>query len=142
MAANARVDGPDPIDVEVGINLRRIRKQRGVSQSEMGRSLGITFQQIQKYEKGTNRISASMLVRAAKAMGVQPADLLPTTDARPLPPSASLLSLRGAEDLLEGFAAIKSSRHPRAVLTLVKALREVDGAPAASGQDDEGAKDG
>ena len=80
-----------------------------------------------------------MLVKAAKALTVQPADLLPKTDAEPLPPAARFLSLRGAEELLGGYAAIRSSRHRRAVLTLVRALREVDGAPAAPGQDDEGA---
>ena len=137
MAANAQTNGPDPIDVAVGINLRRVRKERGLSQQEVGAAIGVTFQQLQKYENGKNRISASMLVKAAKVVGVQPADILPETDAAPLPASASLLSLRGAEELLQGFAAIKSPHHRRAVLTLVRAMREVDGAPAALGQDDE-----
>ncbi len=127
MAATAQTNGPDPVDVEVGITIRRLRKERGMSQEGLGRALGITFQQIQKYERGTNRISASMMVKAARALGAQPSDLLPRTDAAPLPPSAQLLSMRGAEELLQGFAAIKSPRHRRAVLTLVRALREVDG---------------
>ncbi len=126
-------DGPDAIDVEVGITVRRLRKERGMSQESLGKALGITFQQIQKYERGTNRVSASMMVKAARALGVQPADLLPRTDAAPLPTSASLLSLRGAEELLQGFAAIKSHRHRRAVLTLVRAMREVDGTASVEG---------
>ncbi len=138
MAANAQTNGPDPVDVEVGITIRRLRKERGVSQSELGKALGISFQQIQKYELGTNRISASMLVKAAKAIGVQPSDLLPRTDAKLLPPFASLLGVRGAEELLQGFAAIKSPRHRRAVLTLVRAMREVDGAGKAADQESEG----
>ncbi len=138
MARYATLEGPDPVDVEVGITIRRLRKERGVSQSELGKSLGISFQQIQKYELGTNRISASMLVKAAKAIGVQPSDLLPRTDAKLLPPSASLLGVRGAEELLQGFAAIKSPRHRRAVLTLVRAMREVDGAGKAADQESEG----
>ena len=124
MAGNtAHLSGPDAIDVEVGITIRRLRKERGLSQTELGTALGITFQQIQKYERGTNRISASMMVKAPRALGVQPADLLlPKIDAAPLPPAA----------LLQGYAAIKTSRHRGAVLTLVRAMRAVDGT------DDEG----
>ena len=114
----------DPVDVEVGFTLRRLRKAQGKSQQEVGAALGVTFQQLQKYENGTNRISASMLVRAAKALCVQPGDLLPRTDAPPLPPSTSLLSLRGAEELLKDYAAIPSARLRRAVLILVRALHE------------------
>ncbi len=138
MAANTQTNGPDPVDVEVGITIRRLRKERGVSQEGLGKALGITFQQIQKYERGTNRISASMIVRAARALTVQPADLLPRTDAAPLPASASLLGLRGAEELLQGYAAIESARHRKAVLTLVRAMREVDVAGKAADQESEG----
>ena len=127
MSRFANVEGPDPLDVEVGINFRRIRRERGLSQQHVGAQIGVTFQQLQKYENGKNRVSASMLVRAARALGVQPADLLPRTDAEPLPASASLLGVRGAEELLEGYAAIRSPRHRRAVLTLVKTMREVLG---------------
>ena len=135
MATTAANSGPDPLDVEIGLSIRRLREGRRMSQSRLGEAIGITFQQIQKYERGTNRISASMLVRAARALDVQPADLLPRTDAAPLPPSASLLTLRGATKLLEGYAAL-GSRHRRAVLLLVKALREA-GAPskAEDGED-------
>ena len=101
-----------------------------MSQAALGQVLGLTFQQVQKYERGTNRISASMMVKAARALDAQPADLLPRSDAAPLPPSAQLLSLRGAEELLQGFAAIRSPRLRRSVLTLVRVLRD-----QAAGQD-------
>ena len=52
---------PKPVDVIVGKNIRRIRSHIGLSQTALGDALGITFQQIQKYEKGANRISASKL---------------------------------------------------------------------------------
>lgn len=125
--------GPDPIDIAVGLRVRDLRKQRGMPQAQLGAALGITFQQIQKYERGTNRISASMLVRAAEALGVQAADLLPASDAAPLPPAAIHLSLRGADELVEGYAAIRSPLRRRAVLQLVRALRtspDNDGADA------------
>ena len=63
---------PDPIDVHVGERLLRRRKLLGQSQTHLAEALGVTFQQVQKYEKGANRISASMLVRAARAQGVAP----------------------------------------------------------------------
>ena len=59
--------GPDPIDVTVGAAIRFRRKEIDHSQSALAEALGVTFQQVQKYERGTNRISASMLVRASAA---------------------------------------------------------------------------
>lgn len=63
---------PDPVDVHVGERIRRRRKLLGQSQQTLSAALGVTFQQVQKYERGANRISASMMTRAAKAQGVQP----------------------------------------------------------------------
>lgn len=62
-------NAPDPIDVRVGAQIRLRRKQIGQSQTDLATALGVTFQQVQKYEKGTNRISASMLHRCAKSQG-------------------------------------------------------------------------
>ena len=52
---------PNPIDIHVGSRIRLRRNMLGMSQEKLGESLGITFQQIQKYEKGTNRVGASRL---------------------------------------------------------------------------------
>ena len=62
---------PNFIDVHVGNRMRMRRQIAGMSQEKLGELLGITFQQVQKYEKGTNRISASRLYYAAKTLGVQ-----------------------------------------------------------------------
>jgi transcriptional regulator with XRE-family HTH domain len=59
-----------PIDTMVGRNLLRIRKARGLSQPALGKALGITFPQVQKYEKGINRISASTLYQIACVLRV------------------------------------------------------------------------
>lgn len=64
---------PHPVDVHVGARIRLIRKDRGMSQGELADALGITFQQVQKYERGFNRISASKMFEASKALGVDPA---------------------------------------------------------------------
>lgn len=60
----------DPIDAHVGARLRAFRLQAGMNQTELARALGVTFQQVQKYEKGVNRVSASMLSRASQALHV------------------------------------------------------------------------
>ena len=63
-------DGPDPIDVYVGSRLRQRRVSLGMSQTELADRIGLTFQQLQKYETGANRVSASTLWRAADAIDV------------------------------------------------------------------------
>ena len=62
--------GPDPVDAHVGgrVKLRRILV--GLSQSQLGEAIGLSFQQVQKYERGGNRISASMLYRIAQVLDV------------------------------------------------------------------------
>ena len=60
----------NPVDVHVGAKLRLIRNARGMSQAELGKQVGVAFQQIQKYEKGTNRVSASKLYDFSKILKV------------------------------------------------------------------------
>lgn len=61
---------PDPIDVEVGSRIRSRREALGLSQTEVAKTLGKSFQQLQKYEHGVNRVSASTLVRLSRALDV------------------------------------------------------------------------
>ncbi|MFL9827723.1 helix-turn-helix domain-containing protein [Rhodoplanes sp. SY1] len=61
---------PDPLDLLIGRNIRFYRLRRGLSQSALARAIGVTYQQVQKYERGLNRISAAQLYRAATALGV------------------------------------------------------------------------
>jgi transcriptional regulator with XRE-family HTH domain len=68
--ARTKAKGPDPVDIIVGANVRRLRNQRGLSQSALAEALGMTFQQVQKYEKGTNRIASSNLVHISRTLGV------------------------------------------------------------------------
>lgn len=60
-----REHGPDPVDVHVGKRLRQGRLLAGLSQEELGNGIGVSFQAVQKYEQGENRLSASRLYRAA-----------------------------------------------------------------------------
>lgn len=68
--ARANCGDPHPIDVSVGERLRQARKVRGLSQGALGDAIGISFQQVQKYERGFNRVSASKLAEAALYLGV------------------------------------------------------------------------
>lgn len=67
-----KFDGPHPVDIAVGNRLRGRRILMGMSQEGLGDELGITFQQVQKYEKGANRISASRLADISKILDVEP----------------------------------------------------------------------
>ena len=70
MTTNVSVDGPHPVDLHVGRRVCELRMQRGFNQSDLGRALGLTFQQVQKYEKGSNRISSSKLWDIARFLTV------------------------------------------------------------------------
>jgi transcriptional regulator with XRE-family HTH domain len=63
-----REHGPDPVDVHVGRRLRQARLLAGMSQEELGTGVGVSFQAVQKYEQGENRLSASRLFRAAQLL--------------------------------------------------------------------------
>ncbi len=65
----AAIDGPSPVDVRVGRQVRLYRTVAGLSQTQLANAIGLTFQQVQKYERGSNRISASKLVRIAEVLG-------------------------------------------------------------------------
>ncbi len=67
---NASKHGPHPIDVHVGSRVRRSRTLLGMNQTQLGEKLGISFQQIQKYERGVNRISASRLYQMTRILDV------------------------------------------------------------------------
>lgn len=63
-----RDEGPHPVDRHVGLRIRMRRKEIAVSQERLAEALGITFQQVQKYERGANRVSASKLWEIARAL--------------------------------------------------------------------------
>jgi transcriptional regulator with XRE-family HTH domain len=83
---------PNPIDLHVGSRVRMRRILMGMSQEKLGEALALTFQQVQKYEKGTNRIGASRLQQIAKILNVAPGfffDGAPALEGDALQPSLS-----------------------------------------------------
>lgn len=118
---------PLPIDVLVGQNIRICRLQKGLSQGELGRRIGVTFQQVQKYEKGANRVGASRLTQIADVLGVP----IPTlfdgapSHGQPVSPEQSpryLLAKPHSLRLLQGFDKIDNDATRLAVLHLVESL--------------------
>lgn len=132
---------PNPIDVHVGSRVRLRRMLLGISQEKLGERLGLTFQQVQKYEKGVNRIGASRLFDLSTVLGVPISffyEDAPANEARvqPIPgfaeaPSADskileFLSTREGLELNKAFSRISDAKQRRAVLELVRSLGGVD----------------
>jgi transcriptional regulator with XRE-family HTH domain len=123
----AAFDGPDPIDVAVGARLRLRRQEIRMSQQALAESLGVSFQQVQKYERGVNRISASMLVRAARALGCSGGALLGGDAPRDQDDALeaellALLATPGATELVRAFSQIDSGDARSAVIEIVRGL--------------------
>lgn len=126
---------PNPIDKHVGSRVRMRRMMIGMSQEKLGENLGITFQQIQKYEKGTNRIGASRLQHIAQVLGVpvafffegapSPAGVAGgfSEDASPAYVSDFLASSEGLA-LTRAFLKIADGKVRRRIVDLVEALAE------------------
>lgn len=91
MIRKTTVEGPNPIDVYVGGEVAKRRMILGYNQTDLGKALGLTFQQVQKYEKGANRISASKLFAIAAFLGCKVQDLFPDQDAATISPPPSAL---------------------------------------------------
>jgi transcriptional regulator with XRE-family HTH domain len=123
---------PNPTDVYVGSRVRMRRKILGLSQEKLGEKLGITFQQIQKYEKGTNRVGASRLQAMADALDVPVSYFFP--DAASAAPGGmkeesavfmmDFLSTSEGLELSRAFTRIRDAKVRRKVVELVRALAE------------------
>jgi transcriptional regulator with XRE-family HTH domain len=123
MPTKRRPKSPTAIDAAVGRNLRIWRMAKGLSQSQLASRLGVTFQQVQKYEIGSNRIGTGRLVKAAGILGVPISALFDGTDDRE--PSRSLLALlsdRRSFRLAHAFAAIRSNKFRESLVALVEKL--------------------
>lgn len=114
-------------DVLVGSRVRARRKELGLSQEKLGASVGVTFQQIQKYEKGTNRIGASRLQDIAYSLGVPVSFFFPgAVDGfgRDIDSAESLhlLSSPGAVELLKAYDQIGDLAVRKAFLNMARAF--------------------
>lgn len=103
---------PDPVDIQVGKTIRAYRIVAGLSQTELAEKLGVTFQQVQKYEKGVNRVGAGRLSRIAKVLSIDIATLFGSTPAVP--------AAHAGDSGANGFVSDRNS------LRLIRAFSEID----------------
>ncbi len=136
--APERGDAPTAVDVHVGLRIKLRRSLLGLSQERLGEALGLTFQQVQKYERGTNRVSASRLhdlgrvldvpvsfffdglAEAAGGAASRASGFAETQDAFGL--ASDLLSRRETLDLVGAYWRIADPAQRRRVLDLVKGM--------------------
>ena len=120
--------GPTPADVRFGNKLRARRMMLGMSQTELGAALNVTFQQIQKYERGINRVSASGLEKLAETLGVPISYFfggqLPENgqDASSEVDSAALLATPEGVALCAAFQHIESQAMRNAAIKLLQGM--------------------
>ena len=113
------------LELAIGARLRTRRRQLGLSQSDLAEKLGVSFQQVQKYERGANRVAASTLVAAAEALGTTVAALVGEDGAgRDAGDDAIFRALAkpGALELLQAFDGIADSRARAALVALAKEM--------------------
>ncbi len=135
----------NPVDVHVGNRLKLRRTMIGMSQDKLGQTIGLTFQQIQKYEKGTNRIGASRLYQFATVLDVPPGWFFEGLEGQPVearngtlleaaPQETPPLATFSREDieLLRAFQSVTNPTLRRRVMELVRAM-------AAGTQEDQAA---
>lgn len=123
--------GRDPIDVDVAKRVRALRLRRGLSQNELSDALGVTFQQVQKYERGANRISAGRLFRIAKVLDVPVTFFFEASDgfrneADEHSPAADFdfLQTSGAMRLIRAYARIEDRGIQLTLMRLAESLAE------------------
>ena len=114
---------PSSIDIAVGRNVRIWRMAKGLSQAQLAHRLGVTFQQVQKYEVGSNRIGTGRLVKLAAILGIPIAALFDGTEGAD--PARSLLALiadKRAFRLARAFAAIENTTLRLSLVNLVEKI--------------------
>jgi len=134
---------PDPVDAHVGSRVRLRRMLLGMSQERLGESMGLTFQQVQKYEKGVNRIGASRLFQISKILDVpvqfffEEAPHIGGDGAKPAKGMAEpeseafileFLNSREGLELNRAFVKIADPKVRKSIVDLVRALSASGGA--------------
>ncbi|MBL0848830.1 MAG: XRE family transcriptional regulator [Candidatus Liberibacter ctenarytainae] len=119
---------PNPVDINVGKRIRLRRTILGMSQEKLGESLGITFQQVQKYEKGINRVGASRLQGISEVLDIPISfffDVAPTVNSDSSSEEGSVIDFLSSSEGLQlnrYFVQIKDSKIRQRVIDLIKSI--------------------
>lgn len=119
---------PNPIDVHIGARIRLRRTAIGLSQEKLGEALGITFQQIQKYEKGTNRVGGSRMAAIAECLSVPVAHFFeeaPSATSTPdrfeaTPTVTELAAMPDMARMMRAFSKVADSRARRSIIEITE----------------------
>lgn len=139
-APRKKKGGPDPVDVHVGGRVRLRRMVLGMSQDALGKALGLTFQQVQKYEKGANRIGAGRLKQLSELLEVPiqffyedydtPVGAFGFAEPGDDDPFMELLHSQEGVELCRCYASIEDPKVRKRVLELVRSIAETETAAA------------
>ena len=129
-----------PLDIALGARIRIRRKTLGLSQDDLASQIGLTFQQIQKYERGANRVSFSRLVDIARTLKCRVQDLIGDLDVEgdvsdQVAIEAVQLKETGAVELIKAYSSILSAGRRRLIVNIAQELAredELDHSRAAS----------
>ena len=140
MDKNDTAKTPNPVDIYVGGRIRMRRRSLGISQEKLAEDLGLTFQQVQKYERGANRVSASKLYEIARSLSTpvsfffeglnDPTQSKPGEAAQDNAVHDFLMTNEGLE-LAAAFPRVKRTRVRRRLLDLVRTMAEEEELEAA-----------
>ncbi|MDE2488315.1 MAG: helix-turn-helix transcriptional regulator [Alphaproteobacteria bacterium] len=115
------------LEASIGARIRARRRQLGLNQTELAERLGVSFQQVQKYERGTNRVAASTLIAAAQALSTTVAWLVGEEGRAGDDDLYVALSRPGAIEMLRAFNAVPDAKTRSALLTLAQEMSEAKG---------------
>ena len=116
---------PNPVDKYVGSRVRMRRIMLGMSQEKLGEALGLTFQQVQKYEKGSNRITAVRLSEIANALETNIVTLLEGSDKNNVTlstPASQFIASKVGVELVHAMLKIKEPSVQQAIVALAESL--------------------
>ncbi|WP_309643953.1 helix-turn-helix domain-containing protein [Phenylobacterium sp.] len=116
--------GPDPVDIAIGARMRLRRKSLGISQGALADRIGVSFQQVQKYERGANRVSGSTLVAVAGVLDTTVGWLVGEEGAisDAADDLVQALAMSGAVELLEAFVDIPKASARSALVALAREM--------------------
>ena len=123
-----------PLDAMVGARIRMLRVNRGVSQTVLAERIGVTFQQVQKYERGANRVGAGRLAQIASVLDVSVGEFFESSRAGPpgLNSPVHLLAEPGAWRVLKAYARTPSPRVRSCIAKLVESIADQTSATKAT----------
>jgi transcriptional regulator with XRE-family HTH domain len=125
-AKQPNAKSPNLVDVEVGRRIRSRRLAKGISQTALGRPLGVTFQQVQKYEKGVNRVGAGRLQQIAELLDVPVSFFFGATDgdSRDTKTVMGFIDTAHAVRLMRAYSRLENRKVQYAVVDLVERMAE------------------